>query len=155
MNLELLRYSSTKDSTLGLLFDISNYRKFLCYTLEDEHRTRKIKGETRIPGGKYEIKLRKTGGFHSRYSKKFDFHDGMLWLQNVPNFKYIYIHIGNDDDDTSGCILVGNTSYQNLDQNGFIGDSTKAYERIYKHIVNKMHREKCYITIVDYDQRAV
>ena len=39
MTLEVIRYSSQKDSTLGALFDITNGdRKFLCYTLEDEYR---------------------------------------------------------------------------------------------------------------------
>ena len=39
MELEVIRFSSQKDSTNGLLFDVTDgCRKFLCYTLEDEHR---------------------------------------------------------------------------------------------------------------------
>jgi len=68
MELEVLRFSSQADCTNGLLFEITDLgKRFLCYTLEDEHRALKVKGETRIPEGKYEIKLRKEGGFHSRY----------------------------------------------------------------------------------------
>ena len=64
MRLEVQRFSSGDDSTLGLLFDVSGGdREFLCFTLEDEKRDIKVKGETRIPAGKYEIKLRKAGGF--------------------------------------------------------------------------------------------
>jgi len=49
MKLEVLRFSSDSDSTLGVLFDTTNERKFLCFTLEDEFREIKISGETRIP----------------------------------------------------------------------------------------------------------
>ena len=59
MKLEVIRYSSQKDSTLGMLFDVTKGRKFLCFTLEDEARRTKIKGETRIPAGTYKLKLRK------------------------------------------------------------------------------------------------
>ena len=63
MKLDVLRFSSEKDSTNGLLFDVTGKRKFLCYTLEDEYRTKKVMQETRIPAGEYEIKYRKEGGF--------------------------------------------------------------------------------------------
>ena len=38
MKLEVLRFSSQKDSTNGILFDVTEGREFLCYTLEDEYR---------------------------------------------------------------------------------------------------------------------
>ena len=40
MRLELYRYSSGKESTLGILYLINdeNKKQFLCYTLEDEKR---------------------------------------------------------------------------------------------------------------------
>ena len=38
MKLEVIRISSESDSTSGLLFDVTDEKKFLCYTLEDEHR---------------------------------------------------------------------------------------------------------------------
>ena len=62
MQLELLRISSQEDSTNGILFDVTNgQRKFLCYTLEDQHQDIKEYAETRIPAGCYEIKLRTWG----------------------------------------------------------------------------------------------
>ena len=71
-SLEVLRYSSGADSTLGILSEIGpEGREFLGYTLEDEWREEKVSAETRIPEGTYEIKLRTTGGFHSRYLSKF------------------------------------------------------------------------------------
>ena len=55
MKLHVMRFSSQKDSTLGLLFDESNgKREFLCYTLEDEYRENKVMHETRIPAGTYD-----------------------------------------------------------------------------------------------------
>lgn len=82
MRLELYRYSSQKDSTLGLLFlvnDETNKKSFLCFTLEDEKREVKVYGETRIPEGTYQIKYRKEGGHHIKYSKRFEsIHRGML-----------------------------------------------------------------------------
>ena len=87
--LEVLRYSSGSDSTLGILSEMGDYgREFLCYTLEDEFREEKVSAETRIPEGTYDIKLRTTGGFNSRYLNKFgaDWHRGMLHVQNVEGF---------------------------------------------------------------------
>lgn len=151
MILELLRYSTSEESTLGILNTFDQGRRvFLCYTLEDEWHPEKIHGETRIPDGTYEIKLRKTGGFHQRYSERFpDIHKGMLWLQNVPGFEYILIHIGNFDDNTEGCILVGDSARENVTQDGYVGDSTKAYKRIYPPIAEALERgEEVIISVV-------
>jgi hypothetical protein len=138
MKLEVLRFSSDSDSTLGVLFDTTCERKFLCFTLEDEFREVKISGETRIPAGTYNVTLRTEGGFNQRYDDKFgtDFNKGMLWVRDVPGFEYILIHIGNTDDNTEGCLLVGDTQTQNITKNGFIGSSTDAYTRIYPPIAD-------------------
>ena len=111
MKLEVLRISSESDSTSGLVFDVTNGRKFLCYSLEDEYRSEKVMHETRVPAGTYKILLRKEGGFHGRYTKKYgpDFHKGMLHVQDVPGFKWILIHTGNTDEHTSGCLIVGDS----------------------------------------------
>ena len=154
MKLEVLRVSSQKDSTNGLLFDITKDRKFLCYTLEDEKRDDKIMHETRIPAGTYKIKLRTVGGFHSKYVKKYgSMHKGMLHVQDVPGFEYILIHTGNTDEHTSGCLIVGDSQENNqLMKNGFIGKSVQAYKRIYAPIAEALENgEEVTITYVDYD----
>ena len=99
MDLIVLRFSSQEDSTSGLLFENSDLgMSFLCYTLEDERRALKVKGETRVPAGTYKLALRKEGGFDARYKKKYPgIHKGMIQVMDVPNFEYILIHIGNDD----------------------------------------------------------
>ena len=61
MKLEVLRISSESDSSSGLVFDVTNGRKFLCYSLEDEYRSEKVMHETRVPAGTYKILLRKEG----------------------------------------------------------------------------------------------
>lgn len=137
MELEVFRFSSQKDSTLGIMSLRDNGPKFLCFTLEDEYRTEKVYGKTRIPNGRYSVGLRTEGSFHKIYKKKFpDIHKGMLWVKDVPGFSYILIHIGNRGEDTAGCLLVGNTSQQNITEKGFIGGSTEAYKRIYPGIAN-------------------
>ena len=137
MKLKVVRFSSQKDSTNGLLFDDSDGNmSFLCYTLEDEKRDKKVMKETRIPAGTYEIKLRKEGGYHGRYKKKYgSWHKGMLWLQDVPGFEWILIHTGNTDEHTAGCLIVGDSQQNNIiTKDGFIGSSTQAYKRIYPAI---------------------
>lgn len=153
MKLEVLRFSSGKDSTSGALFDVSNGRKFLAYTLEDEHRVNKKYGETRIPAGVYKIQLRTTGGFHQKYSARFhDIHKGMLHITDVPNFEYILIHCGNTDEHTAGCLLVGDTQNNNMvEEDGFIGRSKTAYKRIYPKIAEAVEKgEEVTITYIDY-----
>ena len=141
MQLEVLRFNDNGNSTNGLLFDISNgERVFLCYTLEDEGRQTKVYGETRIPEGEYCIGWRTTGGFNARYSARFsDIHMGMLEIMDVPGFTYILIHCGNSDKDTAGCLLLGDSQTNNTNLSaGFIGNSTSAYQRVYKHIAEGM-----------------
>ena len=155
MKLQVLRFSSQKDSTSGLLFDITDGIKFLCYTLEDEYREEKIMTETRIPQGTYKIKLRTVGGMDKKYSKRYPgIHKGMLEVCDVPNFKYILIHCGNTDDHTAGCLLVGDSQENNvIIKNGFIGKSSNAYKRIYPNIAKALVRnEEVIIKYVDYDR---
>jgi hypothetical protein len=137
MKLEVIRFSSGTDSTNGILIDKTN-NKFLAYTLEDEYRDEKKFGETRIPEGTYKLGLRKVGGYHTIYSKRFsDIHIGMLHVLDVPNFEYILIHCGNTDEHTAGCLLVGDSQENNqITKDGFIGKSTQAYRRIYPDIAN-------------------
>jgi hypothetical protein len=154
MKLEVLRISSGEDSTNGILYLVDKtendiQRKFLCYTLEDEKRDEKVRGETRIPSGTYKIELRKEGGFNNKYSKRFsDIHRGMLHITNVPGFEYILIHCGNTDEHTAGCLLVGDSQENNqIIKNGFIGKSANAYKRIYPLIAEALEAKQS-VTIV-------
>ncbi len=134
--LTLNRYSESKEnggSTLGILSDNAD---FVSYTLEDEERTEKVDGETRIPPGLYELKWRKVeSGLTMKYRDKFpEMFKWHIELQNVSGFKYVYIHIGNDDDDTEACILVGDQANNNQLAKGQIWYSTQAFKRLYNKL---------------------
>lgn len=102
MNLVLYRTKKLPTHTIGQLYIDGD---FFCFTLEDVVREVegepvekwKIKHETAIPMGQYEIKL--------VHSPKFG--KDSPWLQNVPGFTEILIHSGVTHKDTSGCIIVG------------------------------------------------
>ena len=152
MKLQVVRFQMGSDATNGMLF-IDGV--FECYTLEDEYRDVKVMGETCIPEGTYDIKLRTEGGFHNKYTAKYGaFHKGMLHVQDVPNFEYILIHTGNTDEHTAGCLLLGETS-QDLDRgkDGFIGASTVAYKKAYPKILKELEADNLvtieYINIKD------
>jgi len=139
MKLDLYRFSAGKEDTLGLMFIDCNFE---CFTLEDEYRSVKVKGETRIPAGTYSVKFREIEtGKTIRYKNKFAWFTWHLELQDVPNFKYIYIHLGNDSDDTEGCILLGKSSNNIMNSNNqrTIGTSTAAFEIFYKKVQKELH----------------
>ena len=156
MKLEVLRFSSGKDSTSGILLDASNGKKtFLCYTLEDEQRDIKVYGETRIPAGTYKLKLREEGGFHNKHLARYgpDWHKGMIWVQEVPNFKWILWHSGNTDENSAGCLLLGNSQTSNIvKKDGFIGGSRDAYKLVYPRVSEAiLSGQDVEVTYIDYD----
>lgn len=94
MKLLLKRIFKGETYTIGKLYVDGVY---VCDTLEDKVREVKIKHETAIPAGTYDIVLNLSARFKRVLPR----------LLNVPGFEGILIHPGNDKDDTSGCILVG------------------------------------------------
>tara|TARA_B100001094_G_scaffold297659_1_gene320935 strand:+ start:630 stop:1232 length:603 start_codon:yes stop_codon:yes gene_type:complete len=156
MKYEVLRISSGKDATSGLLFEVSqNKRTFLAYTLEDEQRDVKVWGETRIPAGTYKLKLREEGGFHNRYLNKYGntFHKGMIHVQDVPGFEYILWHTGNTDEHTAGCLILGNTQTNNrIAKDGFVGNSVDAYKFVYSRVAAAIEAElDVEVEYIDFD----
>ena len=155
MQLQVLifRYQAYSTSVLRLeVTEVKNH--FLFYTLEDERRVVKVRGETRVPAGIYKIELRNEGGFHQRYTKKYPgIHRGMLHITDVPNFEYILIHTGNTDEHTAGCLIVGDAQENNLIlPDGFVGKSVNAYKRIYPSIAKAIaDGEEVTIEYIDYD----
>ncbi len=127
MRLHLQRFARNDEATMGAL---SVDGRFSCFALEDQRQAVKVKDETRVPAGLYQIRLRIEGGMHAKYASKFDYHVGMLWLQNVPGFEWIYIHTGNNDDQTSGCILVGDGAISTFE----LVQSVQAYRRLYRAV---------------------
>lgn len=135
---KLVRARQGKQSTLSYLFVDG---EFVCYALEDAIRDVKIKGETAIPAGKYSLFLNTYGAMNARYKRGFpDFHQGMIEIKEIPNYSYVYIHIGNNIGDTSGCILVG-TSWELIERDYELRKSKKAYVSLYKRLIGKMVNE--------------
>lgn len=145
MNILVSRDKNNGDTTIGRMF-IDD--KFECWTLEDQPNEKKVYGETRIPAGTYEIKLRTTGTTHAAYSKRFPgMHKGTLHIQDIPGFKYVLIHIGNTDEDTLGCILVGSDV-----RDWKLLNSTIAYKKMYPKIAAELEKgNRVTITVQDND----
>jgi hypothetical protein len=145
MKLKLYRYGKTEESTGGALHVNGEFHSHTC---EDGHREIKVAGETRIPNGRYEIKLRDAGAMNIGYHERFDFHRGMLHLQDVPEFKWVYIHPLNNHKQTEGCIGVGYTA---LSRGGYdIERSEAAYVDLYQLVLLALDRgERIWIDIVE------
>ena len=98
MKLTLKRIALKQTYTIGHLYIDG---KYFCDTIEDKVRDlkkeSKVKGQTAIPYGTYEV----TWSYSPRF-KKFT-----PRLQNVPQFSGVLIHSGNTAADTEGCIIVG------------------------------------------------
>lgn len=149
----LQRFSDNRTSTLGLLLKVTSLNRplFQGYTLEDEFRPSKVKGETRIPAGKYEIVIQtidtpKTFQYRQKYSWFFNH----LMLKDVPGFVGIYIHIGNDDTDTDGCLLLGDNADNNVIGPGSISNSTACFIRFYTEVFDHLKSgKKAFVDIRD------
>ena len=144
MRITLRRVFDTVEHTVGIL-QIGSH---VFTTLEDAFHTPKIPGKTRIPWGTYELDLRTSSPMATRYSERFGLkHKGMIWLKNVPNFDFVYLHVGNDAEDTEGCILVGRTMEP---QKGVVSKSVDAYNEFYPLVMAAMERnEPVTLTITD------
>lgn len=140
MKFILQRFSDNRDSTLGILFEVYSDNRgdrpvFRAYTLEDEFRSEKSPGETRIPAGTYTVDVQKLETpLTVKYRNKYPWFKNHLEIKNVPNFKGIYIHIGNVDGDSDGCILLGDNADNNIIGPGAISNSTAAFKRFYESV---------------------
>lgn len=147
MELLLKRLGGDSDATIGAVYigeGVSGY--LFCFTIEDERRFSKVSGETRIPAGRYKIELNRLGAMNKKY-KRYPWHMGMLELQDVPGFDCIYIHPGNDDDDTEGCILP---NYKADAKNMRGENSFECYKDLYIQVISAIKDEEdVYITIED------
>jgi len=151
--LKVKRNEFNPDWTLGELY-INGVKDG--YTVEDEIRLEKVKGESAIPYGIYPLGLRQSPKFStsflysdinnilieakdkSKYPNIKDFrnHD-LIWIKNVPGFEYILLHWGNTDDDTEGCLIVGARQGFVGTQKGVLQSRTyykSLYPKIYKLI---------------------
>lgn len=135
MEIELKRIYKGIEYTIGKMYINSNW---VCDTLEDTVRQLdkeedKIPKQTAIPIGRYQVVL--------SYSKRFN--KVLPELLNVPFFKGIRIHAGNDKEDTDGCILVGENKVK-----GKVINSKKSMKKLMLILQKAIdNNEKIYINI--------
>lgn len=125
MKIKLVRIAFKETYTIGKLYVDG---KYVCDTIEDKDRgldnsmtvneilRRKIKGQTAIPTGHYNIEI--------TYSPKFK--RMMPLLLAVKGFSGIRIHSGNTSKDSEGCLLVGKNT-----QVGMVLESRDTYQRLF------------------------
>jgi len=89
---EIKRIEETQDGIIGVLLTDGRLR---CYTLEKRYLLN-APNVSSIPPGSY-ICNRITSPHHG---KTFE-------ISDVPGRSHILFHIGNTDNDTEGCILLG------------------------------------------------
>lgn len=138
MNITINQIGHTPNSTASMLY-IDN-RPF-SFTIEDGFRDKKVKHETRIPAGRYQIKKRTEGRFYELYKKKWG-HKFVPEFVDVPGFLYILFHAGNKIIDTSGCVLPNRYVGIGTDGNYEGLDSQSVYKLLYSLIDAAFEREE-------------
>lgn len=153
MFLTVIRFSETDESTLGALL-IDGH--FACFTLEDPYQHRKIPDCTRIPGGIYEVDLQAFGLLHDRFKENYPgIHRGMIHVRNVPGFDGVMFHTGNYAMNTSGCILMGDSAKNNTIADGYIGDSSAAYIRVYPRIAGALAKNQKVMLLIGVPEELI
>ena len=120
INLLLIRNTFSKESTIGELF-LNGER--ICDTLENSWQDNQ-RNISCIPEGVYPVRLRLP-----RESATRDYMH--LLVKDVKDRDYILFHIGNTAKDTSGCILVGLGTQQDV-----VSNSRLAMDLLMKEIIN-------------------
>jgi hypothetical protein len=138
MKLKLRRIFKGDKYTIGHLY-INNI--YFCDTLEDKVRNLpkepKVYGETAIPAGKYDIDMNTVSPkFKNRsWAKKWG---GIVpRLKNVPYFEGVLIHVGNNKDDTDGCVIVGDNQIV-----GGLVNSAIQFNRLMQRLVDANKRKE-------------
>lgn len=151
LDLVLKRIAKRPTYTIGRLYIDG---KYFCDTLEDTDRglsqslplsvnqTKKKKGLTAIPTGKYRVTLDvQSNRFKDVAFYKFC--NGYLpRLINVPAYDGVLIHVGNTAKDTEGCILVGENKAV-----GKVLNSRETFLRLYEKL-QSAKSSNIYIEIV-------
>ncbi len=138
MDIQHLRLDNNKTSCRGAIY-IDTI--FYGVTMEDPVRTEKIPKITAIPAGEYEVIFRdEPSTKREQYRAKYDWFHNHLWLQNVPGYQWVYIHIGNYPKNSDGCLLVNNILYS--DDNSKEGQSTDAFRKFYLKVKSALDKEE-------------
>lgn len=141
------------DYTCGFLR--SEDYSFKSFCLEDTYHDKKIAGVTRIPEGFYELKLRRedtplTIKHRASYQTEwFKSNPGWYHIEvtGIANYSGVYIHSGNDDSHTLGCLLPAYT-FDMTKSNNQTSNSLLAVDKFYSIAYPKLIAgTKCFIEI--------
>ena len=138
MEIKVIRNILMNDYTIGKLYIDDVY---ICDTIEDrcrkiEKKEDKVYGRTAIPHGRYPVIL----DYSPKYSKM------MPHILDVPYFSGIRIHCGNSDEDSLGCLIVG--EYVPGVAGGWVSNSKLAYSKVFDKIKQASDKgERIFITI--------
>lgn len=128
MRLTLVRIANRPTYCIGKLYIDG---KWFCDTIEDTDRglcdemsekeiiERKVKGETAIPTGIYQVLIT----YSPKYKKQ------MPLINNVKGYSGIRIHSGNTSKDTEGCLIVGKNK-----EVGKVLESRITYNALFKRL---------------------
>ena len=139
MEIKVIRNILTSEYTVGHLYIDDEY---ICDTIEDrcrkiEKKEDKIYGVTAIPCGRYPVVL----DYSKKYSKL------MPHILDVPYFEGIRIHSGNSDEDSLGCLIVG--EYVPGVAGGWVANSRIAYSKVFDKLKQASDKgERIFITIL-------
>ncbi|HWL00278.1 MAG TPA: DUF5675 family protein [Parapedobacter sp.] len=135
--IKMIRVVEGKHSTLSHLY-IGGI--FCCYLLEDLVRERKIAGETAIPPGNYGLSINHWAGMNGKYAKRFPrLHEGMVEITEIPNFRLVFFHMGNEHTHTQGCPLTG-TYWERVKGEYVVRASGAAYEYVYPMLLEEIEK---------------
>jgi len=146
------RLSHTKNTTLGQisLYDFSTPFGFI---IEDEPRVVKVGSKTRIPSGRYRLKIRKEDTpltvkhRESKWYKGwFEYH---IEVCGIPDFTGIYFHMVNTHEHTSGC--QGGAKTVKIQNGEYVAvNSTEMIKEFYNIVYPKLlNGEEVFYTIID------
>jgi hypothetical protein len=164
------RQKSATDWTLSSF--ISDDLKIKGVGVEDEFRTIKVHGETRIKANRYQLGLTPSPKFSKEYYRddegnliiakdwfygspeikaKYHTQHEAITVLNVENFDRILWHWGNDDLDTDGCYIVGSVFGKSKNKRDGVVNSRKKYTEIYPIIFRAIKAGKVYANYVDHE----
>lgn len=108
MKLTLKRIALKQTYTIGHLYIDG---KYFCDTIEDKVRDLKkepkVKGQTAIPYGTYEVITNVISPRFKDRSWAKPYGGKVPRLVHVPGFEGVLIHPGTDQNSTSGCLIIG------------------------------------------------
>jgi hypothetical protein len=137
--LYLNRFHANENVTIGILEMDNNKNSY--FTLEPSLFDKPNQKSKLIPENIYTIDFKKElTPLTVKYRKKYDFFKWHLQILNIPNRDNIYLHIGNFEKDTDGCILLNKTLNSFSLNRAF--DSLEAYKDFYLKCKNILESGK-------------